>query len=166
MATKHPLQPILIALPVVAFAVAVLALAAHARTGDEVWYQRALLADLAGLVVAVLATVSGVLDTTSLPRFTVARSASLREVGFAVLGLVLFAATSTVLVTRVTGRATGDGLPLALASIGLVATAVAAWYGRTVHVALESGQTTVWYQSHMLARMPSRPRPGSARTIV
>ena len=167
MTTKHPVQPILLALPVVAFAGTVLALAAHARTGDDVWYQRALFADLAGLVVAMLTTVAGVLDTSTLPRFTVARSASLRQVGFDTLGLVLFAATSTALVARVAGHATGDILPLALASLGLVATAVAAWYGRTVHLALERGQTTVWYPSHMLARMPARPRPpGSTRTIV
>ena len=166
MSTHRPVQPILIVLPVAAFALTLLALAAHAETGDIAWYRGALFADLGGLVVAVFATLAGVIDAVSLPRFTVARSCGLRQAGFSALGLIFFAATATAIFNRYEGRALGDIFPLALAIVGLAVISIAAWYGRVVEQDFQRHETTVWYPAHMLARTPARRVPGSSRTLV
>jgi len=166
MSTNHRALPILIALPVVAFALTIAALVGHVRTGDEVWYGRALVADLGGLMIAVFATLSSLIDAATLPRFTVARSAGLRQVGFDAVAVVFFAVTATLIYRRYEGHAAGDVAPLAVAIVGLVAISIASWYGRIVVLAFHRHQTTVWYPAHMLGPLPSRRRPGSARTRV
>jgi uncharacterized membrane protein len=166
MASKHPLHQLLIALPLAAFALTIIALAGHAKTGADGWYRGALIADLAGLGVAVLATLEGLTDAVTMPRFTVARAASLRHAGLNALGVILFAATATAILHYDNRPALGDVVPLVLAATGFVSIAIAAWYGRVVLRALQARETTVWYPAHMLAPLPARRPPGSARTIV
>jgi uncharacterized membrane protein len=166
MASKHPVHQLLIALPLAAFALTIAALAGHAKTGDDAWYRGALIADLGGLVVALLATFEGLGDAITMPRFTVERAASLRHAGVSLLGVILFAATATTIFNRYQGRAVGDVLPLVLAGAGFIAIACAAWYGRVVLHALQVRYTTVWYPAHMMSPLPARRRPGSARTLV
>jgi len=166
MPTKRPVHPILIVLPVVAFTLTVIALASHAATGDEAYYRGALFASLGGLAIAVCAALAGLLDAVSLPRFTVARVAGFRQAAFTTLGLILFVATATATSNRYEGRAVGDAVPLALGAVGLVAIAIAGWYGRVVQLAFRLGQTVVWYPRRMMEHLPSRRALGSARTIV
>jgi uncharacterized membrane protein len=166
MATKHPAHPILIALPVVAFAVVIAALVGHSRTGDPMWYRTALFADLAGLVIAVFATLAGVIDAATVPRFTVARVAGLRQAGFDVVAMPFFAVTATLIFNRYEGRGVGDIAPLALAIVGLVATGIAGWYGHVLVRDFQRHETTVWYPAHMLDRIPARRPPGSSPTVV
>jgi len=166
MSSKHPVHQLLIALPLAAFALTIVALAGHANTADDAWYRVALIASLGGLVVAVLATFEGLIDAITMPRFTVARAASLRHAGISLIGVILFAATATAVFNRYEQRAVGDVLPLVLAGAGFIAIAFAAWYGRVVLRALQVRHTTVWYPPHMLTPLPARRRPGSARTIV
>jgi uncharacterized membrane protein len=148
MSTKRPVQPILIVLPLAAFAVTTIALVAHAATGDALWYRVALFANLGGLAVALLATLAGVVDASNLPTFTVAREAGVRHVAFSALGLIFFAATATVIFNRHEGHALGDVAPLALGALGLTAMVIAGWYGRVVLLAFELGQTIVRYPAH------------------
>jgi uncharacterized membrane protein len=166
MSIKRPVHPVLIALPLAAFAVTLFALLAHAATGDVVWYRVALFANLGGLVVALLSTLAGVVDAANLPAFTVAREAGLRHVAFNALGLIFFAATATVIFNRYEGHhALGDVAPLALATLGLGAMVIAGRYGRVVLIAFELGQTIVRYPARMLARTPAPPHPRSVPTI-
>jgi len=120
MSIKRPVHPLLIALPLAAFAVTLGALLAHAATGDVVWYRVALFANLGGLAVAVLSTLAGMVDAANLPAFTVAREAGFRHVAFSALGLMLFAATAMVIFNRYEGHhMLGDVAPLALGALGL-----------------------------------------------
>jgi len=148
MSIKHPVHPILLVLPLTAFAVTVIALVAHAATADPVWYRVALFANLGGLAVALLATLAGAADAANLPTFTVARSAGLRHVAFSALGLIFFAATATVIFNE-GHHALGDVAPLALGALGLAAMVIAGWYGRVVMLAFELGQTIVRYPARM-----------------
>jgi uncharacterized membrane protein len=162
---KRPVHPILIVLPLTAFVLTMFALVAHAATGNDVWYRAALFADVGGLAVALIEMLAGVADAASLPAFTVAREASLRQVAFSVLGLIAFAATATVLVHRYEGHAFGDATPLVLGAMGLTAMVIASWYGRGVQLAFEAGETTVRYPARVLRRTSARRAPGSALTL-
>lgn len=164
--SSRRVHPILIALPPAAFALTVVALVAHAATGDDAWYRGALFSGATGFVLALFATLAAVIDAANLPKFTVARAASLRQIAFGGLGLICFAATATAISNRYEGHhQPGDVIPLVIAAVGFVATAIAGWYGRVVVLAHGDNETMVWYPAHLLARMPSRPRPGSMRTI-
>jgi uncharacterized membrane protein len=160
MSIKRPVHPLLIALPLAAFAVTLTALLAHAATGDVVWYRVALFANLSGLVVALLSTLAGVVDAANLPAFTVAREAGLRHVTFSALGLIFFAATATVIFNRYEGHhMLGDAAPLGLAVLGLTSMVIAGWYGRVVLLAFELGQTIVRYPARMLVPARAWPHP-------
>jgi uncharacterized membrane protein len=166
MSIKRPVHPLLIALPLAAFAVTLGALLAHAATGDVVWYRVALFANLGGLAVALLSTLAGVVDAANLPAFTIAREAGLRHVAFSSLGLVFFAATATVIFDRYEGHhMLGDVAPLALGALGLTSMVIAGWYGRVVLIAFELGQTIVHYPARMFVRERPQPHPRSVPTI-
>jgi uncharacterized membrane protein len=166
MSIKRPVHPLLIALPLAAFAVVLIALLVHAVTGDVAWYRVALFANLGGLFVALLSTLAGMVDAANLPAFTVAREAGLRHVAYNALGLIFFAATAAVIYNRYEGHhMLGDAAPLALGALGLTSMVIAGWYGRVVLIAFELGQTIVRYPARMLARTPAPPHRRSIPTI-
>jgi uncharacterized membrane protein len=165
MSPKRPVHPILMVLPLAAFAVTFGALVAHAVTDDAEWYRRALFADLGGLALAVVGTLAAAVDATGLPSFTVARTASFRHGVLSILGFILFAGAAMMIFHRYEDRAVGDVAPLALAAVGLTAFGIAGWYGRVVSHAIEVRYTTVRYPARMLLRPSTRQRPGSAMTI-
>ncbi len=166
MSIKRPVHPLLIALPLAAFAVTLIALLVHAASGNVVWYRVALFANLGGLFVALLATLAGVVDAANLPAFTVAREAGLRHAAFTALGLIFFAASATVLYNRYESHhMLGDFAPLSLCALGLAAMVVAGWYSRAVLRLFQLGQTIVRYPARRTRTVPAPPHPRTVPTI-
>ena len=164
MSIKRPVHPLLIALPIAAYAIMLFALLMHVAAGDEVWYEVALIANLAGLATTVIATIAGVVDAANLPAYTVAREAGLRQVAFDALAMVFFAASATVIYSRFEGgRMVSDAAPLLLAAFGMAAMGVAGFYGFTVLRVFELGQTIVRYPARR--RLPRTPHPRTVPTL-
>ena len=162
----RPVHPLLLSLPLFAFAASIAALVGHALGGNEIWYEVALGASAVGLACALLAAAIDVVDASNLPAHTVARGAGLRHVAFSALGLIFFAASTTVMFTRYESHhLLGDAAPLALGALGLAAMIVAGWYGRAVLRLFELGQAIVRYPAARRARVPAPPHPRATPTI-
>lgn len=134
---KHPLHPMLIAFPVALYTITVAALLMSLGMHDVFWYQVAMYANIAGVVMAVVAAVPGLIDLLSLPRQSRARITGLRHAGFNVLALVLFAISAVLLWRNV--HATYNGIvnldttaPLVLGIVGLLSTVTAGMLGWTL----------------------------------
>jgi uncharacterized membrane protein len=135
----HSLHPMLIAFPVALYAATVVALLVFAGTHDGFWYRAAMWTNIAGVVMAAVAAIPGLIDFLSLPRRTRARSTGLRHAGFNVLSLVLFVVSAVLLWRSFHGAPNDDGTfhyaftaPLVLSIICLLSTMVAGALGWTL----------------------------------
>jgi len=79
---RRPVHPILIALPLVAFAATIFAIVGHVITRDVGWYEAALVAGIAGVAIALVAFTVDLVDAENQPAGTEAREAGMRRVGF------------------------------------------------------------------------------------
>src|SRR5690606_17945720 len=84
----HPLHPMLIAFPVALYVTTLVTLLVHIATGEPFWYRAAMWANIAAVVMAVVAAIPGFIDLLGLPRRSRARSTGIRHAGFNVLSLV------------------------------------------------------------------------------
>jgi uncharacterized membrane protein len=108
--------------------------------------------NIAGVVMAAIAAIPGLIDLISLPRGSRAKATGLRHAAFNVLALVLFT-VSAVMLYRNAGTnlevATGPyqldvTAPLALSILGMLSTLAAGWLGWTLvqshHVGIKPSQ--------------------------
>lgn len=149
----HPIHPAIVAFPVALYTATVVALLVFAGTKDGFWYRAAMWTNVAGVVMAGVAAIPGLIDLVSLPRRTRARTTGIRHAGFNVLSLVLFVVSAVMLWRSYHSPATADGTfhyafaaPLVLTIIGLASTMVAGALGWTLvqthHVGIKPTQHT------------------------
>lgn len=161
----HPIHPMLIAFPVALYVTTVVTLLVHVATGDAFWYRAALWSNIAGVVMAAIAAIPGLIDLLSLPRGSRARSTGFRHAAFNVLALTLFTicaimlyrnAGSTFVPTEGPFDATA---PLALSILGVVSTVAAGWLGWTLvqthHVGITPGRDVDIEERGREPRMPA-----------
>jgi uncharacterized membrane protein len=132
----HPIHPMLIAFPVALYVSTVVALFVHLGTHDPFWYRVAMWANIAGVVMAALAAIPGLIDLVSLPKKSRARVTGIRHAAFNVLSLTLFA-VSAVLLYRSWSSGAGPyrldvTAPLVLSLLGVLSTVTAGWLGWTL----------------------------------
>ncbi|HTR51978.1 MAG TPA: DUF2231 domain-containing protein [Kofleriaceae bacterium] len=128
----HPIHPMLVAFPVAMYVATLVALVVYAGTYDPFWYRAAFWTNLAGVVMAAVAAIPGLVDLTSLPRDTRARVTGVRHASFNVLSLLLFV-LSDILIGRGLTRGTfALAAPFVLAVLGCAATVCAGWLGWTM----------------------------------
>jgi uncharacterized membrane protein len=149
----HPIHPAIIAFPVALYTATVVSLLVFAGTHDGFWYRVAMWSNVAGVVMAVVAAVPGLIDLLSVPRRTRARTTGIRHAAFNVLALVLFIVSAVMLWRSFHGAPNADGTfhyafagPLVLSIIGLGSTMVAGALGWTLvqthHVGVRPTQYT------------------------
>jgi len=128
----HPIHPMLVAFPVAMYVATLVTLVVYAGTYDPFWYRVAFWANLAGVVMAAVAAVPGLVDVVNLPAGTRARLTGLRHAGFNVLALLLFV-LSVILIGRGLTRGTfALAAPFVLSVLGCAATVCAGWLGWTM----------------------------------
>jgi uncharacterized membrane protein len=149
---RHPIHPMLVAFPVGLYTATVVALFAHVASGDPFWYRVAFWANLAGVVMAAVAAVPGLIDLLGLPAHSKARTTALRHAAFNVFALVMFVISAIILGRNwFAGRENlADGPPLVFGLIGLVSTVAAGALGWTL------------VQTHHVGVKPTQ-RPTSSR---
>jgi uncharacterized membrane protein len=130
---RHPIHSMLVAFPIALYTSTFVALLIHAVTTDPFWYRAAMWANVAGVVMAIVAAVPGLVDLANLPSYSMARTTGLRHAALNGAALILFAASGAIMYgNRTAGHALGDVAPLTLALFGLATTALAGWYGWTL----------------------------------
>jgi uncharacterized membrane protein len=127
----HPIHPMLVAFPIAFYVATVTTLIIFVGTRDVFWYNVALNANIAGVVMAAVAAVPGLIDLVTLPKdMRSARATGIRHAGFNVIALLLFTASALILY-RDTG-ALEVTAPLLIGILGLVSTTIAGWLGFTM----------------------------------
>jgi uncharacterized membrane protein len=135
----HPVHPALVAFPVAFYTATLVALIAFHVTGDAFWFRVALVANVAGVVMAGVAAIPGAIDLFgAVERGTPARTTGLQHAALNVTALVLFASSAVLLWTEWDDwsdaaspalRGLHATLPMVLAAIGVAATVAAGALG-------------------------------------
>lgn len=155
----HAMHPMLVAFPIAFYTATVATLLAYVGTLEVFWYRVAMVANVAGVVTAVIAALPGAIDLLALPRQSRARAVGLRHAGFNLLATALFSVTAVVVVRTWSHRAMVDGayafdatIPLALSVVAWVSMVIAGSLGwrlvQTHHIGVKPALT--------LAERPSR----------
>ena len=149
----HPIHPMLVAFPIAFYTATLATLLAYIGTHQSFWFRVAMIANIAGIVMAVIAVIPGAIDLFSLPRDSRARAVGLRHAGFNLLATGLFVVTAIILYSSWTHRVMVDGDYLFDATIQL-AIAVVAWVSMIIAGSL--GWTLV--QTHHIGVKPALTR--------
>jgi uncharacterized membrane protein len=135
----HPLHPMLVSFPIALFTGTIALELAHIGTQDAFYYRGAMMANVAGIVMALLAAIPGAIDRWSLPRKSRARDLASQHALYNLLTIALYGASATMLYLGWTNRTMVDGvyaldarIPLAFDMVGFVAMASAGMLGWTL----------------------------------
>jgi uncharacterized membrane protein len=126
----HPIHPMLIAFPVAFYTATLVAFIVYATSGDPFWLRLADLSNWAGVVMAGVAAIPGLLDwAVAIPAHSAAKKTGLLHMGLNVASLVVF------LINAITYWNTWEGTPpdaktgVVLSAIGLLLTVPAGFLG-------------------------------------
>jgi len=150
----HPIHPMIVAFPIAFYTATVATLLAYVGTHETFWFRVAMVANIAGIVTAVIAVIPGAIDLFSLPRDSRARATGLKHAGFNLLSTGLFAITAVLLYRAWSHRVMVDGEYVFDATIPL-AMGVVAWVSMVIAGSL--GWTLV--QTHHVGIKPAQTRP-------
>jgi uncharacterized membrane protein len=145
----HPIHPMLVGFPIALYTTGLITLVVFAVLRDPFWYRAAITLWFAGVGMAGLAAIFGIIDLfLGIPRSELAtRKTGYMHFGLNLLALILFTAAAFMLLDSWT--ASYDYItqmpfttPLVLGGIGLILTAAAGALGwklvQTHHVGIES----------------------------
>ena len=147
----HPIHPMIVAFPIAFYTATVATLLAYVGTHETFWFRVAMVANIAGIVTAVIAVIPGAIDLFSLPRDSRARATGLKHAGFNLLSTGLFVITAVLLYRAWSHRVMVDGEYVFDATIPL-AMGVVAWVSMIIAGSL--GWTLV--QTHHVGVKPAR----------
>ncbi|HEY5939081.1 MAG TPA: DUF2231 domain-containing protein [Kofleriaceae bacterium] len=129
----HPIHPMLVALPIGLYVATVAALLAYVGLEDPFYFRAALVANVAGVVMALVAAIPGAIDLFSLPKGSRARATGLKHASFALLATGLFAVAAATSYRQWAGGGVPDAtVPLVLSIVGVLSLLVAGWLGWTM----------------------------------
>jgi uncharacterized membrane protein len=155
----HSIHPMLVAFPIALFTATIALELAHIGTQDSFFYRAAMLANIAGVVMGLVAAIPGAIDRSALPKVSRARDLATQHALFNLLTIALYAVSATMLYLGWSHRMMVDGewaldarIPLAFDMIGFVAMVSAGMLGWTLvqthHVGIKP--------AHIRAHRPSR----------
>jgi uncharacterized membrane protein len=138
----HPIHPMLVAYPIALYTATLVAAIVAAAGGDPFVFRLAVVANVAGVGMAVLAAIPGFLDwLLAIPAATPAKTTGLLHMGLNVAALVLFAVNAVIHVGQWNDPARDTVLFIVLAAAGVLCTIGAGFAGwslvQTHHVGIE-----------------------------
>jgi uncharacterized membrane protein len=137
----HPIHPMLIPFPVAFYTATVVAYILYALTASLFWFHFAVVMNIAGVVMAVVAAIPGIVDWTALPRKTPARSTGFKHLLLNAAAGVVFAVNAGIQLVQWNELRPSFGAAIVLSLTGLVLTGIAGVLGWTMvqhhHVGVE-----------------------------
>jgi uncharacterized membrane protein len=146
----HPIHPALIAFPVALYVSTLVTLIAfQAGIGDAFWYRAACYASLAGVIMAAVAAIPGLIDLLQIPSGSEARRTGITHALLNVSALAVFVVTTVLLWRQWAGFPAlplDARAPLVLAAIGCALTVGAGALGwklvQTHHIGVDDDVAT------------------------
>jgi uncharacterized membrane protein len=125
--------------PIALYTATVVALLAYLGTADPFYYRAAMIANIGGIVMALVAVIPGAIDLFALPQGSRARGTGVKHASFALLTTGIFAISAALLYRGWHGRLMVDGhwnldatVPLAIGVVGLVTLVIVGVLGWTL----------------------------------
>lgn len=161
-ALGHPIHPMLVAFPVAFYAATAVAYGAHAAAGSELAFHVGVIANVAGVVSAVIAAIPGVIDwVTAVPSGHPAKRTGFEHMALNVASLALFAVAAAFEYRQWDEPAPSSGVGLALSVIGIGLTVGAGFLGwklvQTHHVGVDVGSEKEQLDVAPRSRRADRP---------
>lgn len=89
----HPVHPMLVPFPIAFYTATLVCAIVYAAQGDAFWFRAAYAANVAGVVMAVVAGLFGLIDFSGIPRGTHAKKHGYQHLTFNTVAFLLFALT-------------------------------------------------------------------------
>jgi uncharacterized membrane protein len=125
----HPIHPMLIAFPVAFYTATLVAFIVYAASGYTFWCRFATVTNWAGVVMAAVAALPGLIDYLALPQRGRAKSTALQHGVLNVAALVLFLIDAIIYANRWNELRPDPAAGIALSALGLAATLPAGFLG-------------------------------------
>lgn len=142
----HPIHPMLIAFPVAFYTGALASFIAFNSNHDIFWFKTGYVANVAGVIMAVLAAIPGFVDWLYIPSDSKAKKTGVFHLICNVIALLLFALNVWILKGKWSDSNPSVGISLILTGAGFVLTIVAGFLGWTLvqthHVGVDMGRST------------------------
>jgi len=142
----HPIHPMLIAFPVAFYVGTFVSFLIYQSGGDPFWYRAGYVANVAGVIMALVAAVPGFIDWyAGIPRNTAPKRDGAIHAALNVAALLLFAinlwVTASAWPEWESQPPESAAAPLVIALLGVLCTAAAGWFGwrlvQTHHVGVD-----------------------------
>ncbi len=143
----HPIHPMVVAYPIAFYTFTLVAYLIYQFGGQQqFWFRVAVVVNIAGVVMAVVAALPGFIDwAMGIPSDTEAKQVGLRHMLLNVVALVLFAILAVLNLGKWDATAPSGVVGIALALVGVVLTVAAGAHGWTLiqthHVGVEDPGT-------------------------
>ena len=130
----HPIHPMLVAYPIAFYTATLVAYLIYQFGGQEqFWFRVAIIATIAGVVMAVVAALPGFIDwAMGIPTGTEAKNVGLRHMLLNVVALVLFIVLAILNTNKWDATTPSGWLGIILALIGVLLTVAAGAHGWTL----------------------------------
>jgi uncharacterized membrane protein len=159
----HPIHPMLVGFPVAFYTATLVGFIVYAATTNPFWYKLAGVANWAGVVMALVAAVPGLIDWAfGIPRRSDAKKMGLLHMALNVAALTAFFISAIVASNRWDEVLPPSGTNLALSAIGVLLTVPAGFLGWSLvqdhHVGVELSPEQERLEPVLGARRSDRPR--------
>ena len=128
----HPIHPMLIAFPVAFYTGALASFIAYNSNHDIFWFKVGYVANVAGVIMAVVAAIPGFIDWLNIPSDSKAKKTGVFHLICNVVALLLFAINLWMLKGKWNDTNPGVGTALILTGAGFVLTIIAGFLGWTL----------------------------------
>ncbi len=129
----HPVHPMLVAFPIAFYAATFAAYIAYQVTADIFWFRVGFVANVAGVVMAVIAAIPGLIDwAKAIPNDSQAKQTGLIHMVLNTLSLLVFAVAAVINYNKWYESLPNLGSTLLLTGLGVISTLAAGFYGWTL----------------------------------
>lgn len=142
----HPLHPMLVAFPVAFYTAALACYIAYSSNADVFWYKAGYAANVAGVIMAVVAALPGFIDWLGIPAGSKPKKTGVLHLTANVLALVLYGTNALLQRAQWSEAVPSLGLSIPLTAIGFILTLTAGFLGWTLvqkhHVGVDMSPET------------------------
>lgn len=128
----HPIHPMLVAFPIAFYTATLVSYIAYSSNQDPFWFKVAVVANIAGVVMAVVAALPGFIDWLFIPKDSRAKKTGLFHMMCNVLALVLYAVVAFTECSKWDDISPTLGPAIPLTIIGFILTLTAGFLGWTL----------------------------------
>ncbi len=128
----HPIHPMLVAFPVAFYTGALVCYIVYSSNADPFWFRVAMVANIAGVAMALLAAIPGFIDWLNIPRDSRAKKTGLFHMVCNVIALLCFALAAWLQCDQWDATVPELGMAIPLTAIGFGLTLAAGFLGWTL----------------------------------